>query len=116
MLNGSMFATLDNYMDEAFWRENPQFTFTTTDEIRTYEIFSAARTEIYDASYDGFEYYYSVGDISEFTYGQLALWLRNNSIYKTGIMPEYDEQILILSTCSYHDDDGRFIVAARRIS
>ena len=116
MLNGSMFATLDNYMDEAFWKENPQFTFTTTDEIRTYEIFAAAKTEIYDQSYEGFKYYYSVGDISEFTYGQLSLWLRNNSLYKTGIEPEFGEQILILSTCSYHDDDGRFIVAARRIS
>lgn len=116
MLNGSMFATLDNYMDEAFWKENPQFTFTTTDEIRTYEIFAAAKTEIYDQSYEGFKYYYSVGDISEFTYNQLSLWLRNNSLYKTGIEPEFGEQILILSTCSYHNDDGRFIVAARRIS
>ncbi len=116
MLNGSMFATLDNYMDEAFWKENPQFTFTTTDEIRTYEIFAAARTDIYASFYEELAYYSAVGDISEFTYGQLALWLRNNSIYKTGIVPEYDEQILILSTCSYHDDDGRFIVAARRIS
>jgi sortase B len=116
MINGSMFATLDKYMDEAFWKENPQFTFTTPDEIRTYEVFAADKTEIYDASYEGFKYYYSVGDISEFTYGQLALCLRNNSLYKTGIEPEFGEQILILSTCSYHDDDGRFIVAARRIS
>jgi sortase B len=34
----------------------------------------------------------------------------------TWIHPAYGEQIVLLSTCSYHQKDGRFVVAARRIS
>lgn len=34
----------------------------------------------------------------------------------TGIHPAYGEQIVLLSTYSYHQKDGRFVVAARRTS
>ena len=36
------------------------------------------------------------------------------SHYDTGIIPEYGDQILMLSTCSYHTENGRLVVAARR--
>ena len=62
---------------------------------------------------DGFRYYRYDGDLSEEEYGELITWLCEHSAYDTGIIPEYGEQILILSTCSYHTKDGRFVVAAK---
>ena len=47
-------------------------------------------------------------------YDELVTWLRGHSDYDTEIVPEYEDQILMLSTCSYHTKNGRFVVAARR--
>ena len=41
--------------------------------------------------------------------------LLQQSLYDTGITPEYGQQLLTLSTCSYHTSDGRFVVVARRM-
>ena len=41
--------------------------------------------------------------------------LRQYSFYDTGSWPEYGDQLMILSTCSYYTEDGRFVVVARRV-
>ena len=35
--------------------------------------------------------------------------------YDTGVEPKYGDQFITLSTCSYHVENGRFAVVARRI-
>jgi hypothetical protein len=42
--------------------------------------------------------------------------IKENRLYDSGVSFSEEDSFVILSTCSYHDDDGRFIVAARRIS
>ena len=115
MKNGTMFGTLDSYANEDFWRENKTFSFNTLYEYREYEVFAAVKTEILHADENGLRYYNCAGELSEADYKELEEWLSANSIYDTGISPAYGEQILILSTCSYHTTDGRFVVAAKRI-
>ena len=36
------------------------------------------------------------------------------SLYDTGITPNYKESLITLSTCSYHTEDGRFVVVGRK--
>ena len=36
------------------------------------------------------------------------------ALYDTGITAQYGDQLLTLSTCSYHTDNGRFVVVARK--
>lgn len=115
MKNDTMFGTLDNYADIDFWKENSTFFFNTLYEYREYEVFAAVKTEILHTDDEGVRYYDYAGELSEEDYKELEEWLTVNSIYDTEITPIYDEQILILSTCSYHTSNGRFIVAARRI-
>lgn len=115
MKNNTMFGTLDNYEKEDFWRENETFSFNTLYEYREYEVFAVVETRILYADEDGLRYYNYAGELSESDYKELAEWLCANSVYDTAISPVYGEQILILSTCSYHTANGRFIVAARRI-
>lgn len=116
MKNGSMFGTLDYYKKADYWKEHPLIRFYVDGEPRTYEIFAAVETKVLYEDEDGFRYYRYDGDISEEEYGELVTWLRGHSDYDTGIVPEYEEQILMLSTCSYHTKDGRFVVAARRVA
>ena len=116
MKNGSMFGTLDDYKSEKWQTEHPVIEFFVDGEVREYEVFAAAESRVLYEDEEGFRYYRSGGDLSEEEYGKLITWLQENSDYETGIIPEYGEQILMLSTCSYHTKDGRFVVAARRIS
>lgn len=113
MKNGSMFGTLDSYKQADYWKEHPLIRFYVDGTPRTYEIFAAVETRVLYEDEDGFRYYRYDGDLSEEEYGELITWLCGHSAYDTGILPEYGEQILMLSTCSYHTKDGRFVVAAK---
>lgn len=115
MKDDTMFGTLDKYVDRDFWKENRTFSFNTLHEYREYEVFAAVKTVIPHTDEKGLRYYNYAGELSEVNYKELEDWLIENSVYDTGICPAYGEQILILSTCSYHADNGRFLVAARRI-
>lgn len=116
MKNDTMFRTLDNYAKKAFWEGTPTFSFTTVTEYREYEVFAVLETRVLYQDETGYRYYYQVGDLTEDAYDELVSWFRQNALYDTGITPTYGEQIVVLSTCSYHESNGRFIVAARRIN
>ncbi|MDD5904935.1 MAG: class B sortase [Clostridium sp.] len=115
MKNDTMFGTLDNYADKAFWMESRTLSFNTLYDYQEYEVFAAVKTTIPHTDETGFRYYNYSGNLSQTEYKELVDCLLANAIYNTGIDPVYGEQILILSTCSYHTENGRFLVAARRI-
>lgn len=114
MKNDTMFGTLDYYKEKSFWEENPRLSFTTVTEKREYEIFAALQTRVLYQDEAGYRYYFQVGDLTEEAFDELTGWFKQNALYDTGITPKYGEQIVVLSTCSYHTDNGRFIIAARR--
>lgn len=114
MKNGTMFGTLDKYSKADYWREHPMISFDTLKEERQYDVFSVFQTRLYQEEGDSFPYYEYGGDISKEEYESFVAQAREKSLYDTGIVPEYGEELLILSTCSYQADDGRFVVAARR--
>lgn len=114
MKNGTMFGSLDEYKDKTFGRENPQICFDTPEGVRTYTIFAAVKCSIPGLEEDGMRYYNYAGDLDEEQYAEIVGWLTEQSLYDLGDAPEHGEQIIILSTCSYHTDEGRFLVAAYR--
>ncbi|MDY3014606.1 MAG: class B sortase [Evtepia sp.] len=115
MKNGSMFGTLEYYTGPEFWSQQKYFTLDTVDEQRIYEIFAVVKTKILAADTLDFQYYRYTGALSDSKFSELTEWLRGQSLYDTKINPVYGEQILILSTCSYHTENGRLIVAARKV-
>ena len=114
MDNGTMFGTLDRYIEKNFWEKNPTLVLITPEEVREYEVFAAVRDRVLDKDESGFRYYNSGGELSEEGFDELKKWLGEKACYDTGISPEYGDQIVILSTCSYHTENGRFIIVARR--
>lgn len=115
MNNGSMFGTLDDYRDDLFLSGHSRIYFDTLDERRVYQVFSVIETRIYDEDEDAFRYYDAIGDFSSNEYRSVVQNLRDLSLISIPDSPEYPQQILLLSTCSYHTDSGRFVVAAYRI-
>ena len=115
MNNGSMFGELDEYYDYNYAEEHRDISFFVNGEERIYRVFGAFQTKIYGDRDNVFKYYEQIGDLKQEEYEQTVEAVRTLSAPKLPYAPEYPAQILFLSTCSYHTDDGRFVVAAYRI-
>lgn len=115
MPNDTMFGSLDLYKSANFWEENPILRFDTLYAEQEFQVFAAVEGHILYQNETGFRYYQVPGDLSETQFADLIDWLSNHTMYDTGIVPAYEDQILILSTCSYHVKNGRFLVAAYKI-
>lgn len=112
MKNGTMFTDLDKYADVAWAEEHRDFEFSTSREERTYRVFAAFKTKI---GADGeFKYYEYVGNLGYNEYEDAVNRFIENSETAMTDTPKDKAQILILSTCSYHTENGRFVVVAYR--
>lgn len=115
MNNGSMFGQLDYYADESFAISHQDMIYDTLSERRVYRVFAAFQTQVYDEDENVYKYYNSVGDFDEAGYNSIVSSIQSLSVIDTGNMPAYPAQLMLLSTCAYHTEDGRFVVAAYRI-
>lgn len=113
---GLMFEDLINYKDENFYKAHPKIRFTTIADDSQYEIMSAFYSRVYYKNEENvFRYYYFINANNEAEYNEYVENCKNASIYKTGVIAKYGEQLLTLSTCEYSQDNGRFVVVAKKI-
>ena len=118
MKDGSMFGGLDRYADETYGREHSILRFDSLTEEGEYELVAAFYSQVYDEE-DGddvFRYYDYPALSKQKNYEYYVAGVKAAALYDTGITPEYGEQLITLSTCEYHVEDGRFVVVARRIN
>ena len=121
MMYGNMFAGLDKFEDQEFQQKHPRFTLevydpkTDTTYTADYEIFAACRSEIKPEDSADFQYYKYASFIDEETFNEYVAGVKGESSYDTGITPQYGEQLVTLSTCAYHVEEGRFYIVARRV-
>lgn len=117
MKNGTMFAGMLSYTEEAFWREHPTIRFDTLYASESYEVIAVFYGKVYPADEPDVFRYYAYADLTDpEVFAAYIEQVKAAALYDTGISAEYGDQLLTLSTCSYHTADGRFIVVARRIS
>lgn len=116
MSNGTMFAELLSYADTEYWQEHPSIQFDTLDGTGSYSIIAAFYSEVYPEEGAGFRYYKytDLRDMEDFI--AYIDQVKAAALYDTGITAEYGDQLLTLSTCSYHTEDGRFVVVAKEKS
>lgn len=114
MRDGSMFAALGNYYEKKTWENNPLITFDTLYEYHTYKIFAVFKTTA--ILNEGFAYHRFEDARNEQEFNDFVATCKKLSFYDTGITPSYGDKMICLSTCEYTQDNGRFVVAAVRIS
>lgn len=115
MKNGSMFGTLPEYAVKAFWEQHKTISFDTLYEHGEYEVIAAFYGEALAEGQSGFRYY-KYTDLSDPTvFDEFITQVNAASEYDTGIDARYGDELITLSTCSYHTDNGRFVVVARKI-
>lgn len=115
MKNGTQFGCLKKYKSKDYWEKNPTVTFETMyDEPVKYEIFAAFYSKIYKVGDDVFKYYKFFDAANEEEFNDYVNNVKKLSLYDTKIVPKYGEQLLTLSTCSSHTENGRFVIVARK--
>lgn len=114
MKDGSMFATLAKYQSRYYFETHPTVQFDTLYETGEYEIFAAFMTQVYPADAEEFMYYRFIQADTEAEFNDYVQNALDLSLYDTGIRPEFGDQLITLSTCSYHVGDGRMVVVARK--
>ena len=115
--NGNMFQDLLKYEDENYYKEHPTIQFTTVDEDCTYEIIAVFKSRVYYKSEQNvFRYYYFINAENEEEYNNYVEESKKASLYDTGKTAEYGDQLLTLSTCEYSQEDGRFVIVAKKVN
>lgn len=115
MKDGSMFGDLDHYQTLEYAQAHPVIRFDTLDEIREYEVVTAFFSKIYRVNEtEAFQYYLYTGLPDQETFQEYFDQVGKLALYDTGVEPVYGDRILVLSTCSYHTKNGRFVVVARQ--
>ena len=113
MRNGTMFGELSSFGEREFLLENAVVRFDTLYENALYVPFA-----MFEASMDEDDaHYFDVRQIvfDETSFELFVLKLRGRSVFDVPVEVEYGDQLLTLVTCSYNDDDGRYIVALRKL-
>ncbi|MBD5467116.1 MAG: class B sortase [Lachnospiraceae bacterium] len=115
MRSGKMFGSLDSYSSESFYEEHKYITFDTIYERGTYEVMYVFRSHIYNEDEIVFKYYQFIDVDSEQEFYSNMNEMAEMSLYDTGVTAVYGDKLLTLSTCDYREENGRFVVVAKRI-
>ena len=103
MKDGSMFALIDDYADESFYRAHPVMYLNTPAQNYRIDFFSGFTADpesfVYKSSFSGDE------DFADFLRSLLAC-----SEIDCDIEPDAGDRIVTLSTCTYSGDDVRFVL------
>ena len=115
MKAGTMFHDLLEYDDEDYYKEHKYIEFNTIYGDGTYEIIAAFRTNIKAADDDGFKYYQFFDAENEEEFNYFIDNVKALTPYEIPVTAEYGDKLITLSTCSYHTDEGRFVIVAKKI-
>ena len=116
MKSGKMFGNLNYYAKESYYKEHPRIQFDTIYEEGIYDIMYVFRSRIYNEDEVVFKYYqfFDVNSADEF-YSAMDEMARM-SLYDTGVTAEYGDKLITLSTCDNSEEDGRFVVVAKKVN
>ena len=113
MLNKTMFSAVESYAQKAYWENHRYVGFDTMNGFGTYEVAVCARIDLANTD---FYYTDTVNFSSEREFDSYIAKAKAHAGYDTGVSLEYGDKLLLLSTCEYHYDDGRYIIIAKKIS
>lgn len=116
MNTGTMFKALLNYENQEWFKEHPYIQFDTLYKDTTYKVIATFRTQIYTNEYDGFVYYDFFNATNEEDFNNYVSNIKQLSSIQSDESASYGDELLSLSTCAYHTDNGRFVVVAKKIS
>lgn len=115
MKDGTMFGSLLSYAKKDYWEAHPTIQLSTGEGQATYSILAAFYAKVYNQEDSGVFRYYQYTDLSNSDrFNEYVEQIKASALYDTDIETQSGDQLLTLSTCSYHTKSGRFVVVARK--
>lgn len=115
MKDGTGFADLNKYYSKSFFENHSIIHFNTIYGTGDYKIIAVFLSKIYNENENVFKYYKFNFEATNEQYNDFVKNVKKISLYDTGIDALPGEQLLTLSTCSYHTENGRLAVVAKKI-
>lgn len=115
MKSGKMFGNLNLYSSEDYCKKHSTIQFDTIYEKGTYQVMYVFRSRIYNEDEIVFKYYQFLNAASEKEFSSYMQEMAALSLYDTGVTAAYGDELLTLSTCDNSEQDGRFVVVAKRV-
>ena len=112
MRDGSMFGSLAQYAQADYAAAHPVIRFDTPDRTGEYRVLAAFYSHAYIPGEEGFRYYQYTDLSQPEDFEEYVRKAEEEALYDTGIEPRYGCRLLTLSTCSYHRENGTFVVVA----
>ena len=114
LITGEMFKDLLKYSDEDFYKKHPIIRFTTEEKDSNYKILAVFKSKVYyESEKNVFRYYQFIDAKNKDQFNEFIKNAKSNSLYETGVNAKYGDNLITLSTCSYHVENGRFAVVGR---
>ena len=116
LINGSMFSAITKYADATFLKEHPTISFDTLYEEGEYQVFAAFYSRVYYSNETNVFRYYRYTDLSDSViFDEYLEQVKTASLYDMDIEISYGDTLLVLTTCNYHTENGRFVIVAKKI-
>ena len=116
MKSGKMFGDLNKYESEQYMKAHSRIKFDTIYEKAEYQVMYVFRDSLKQDTEITFKYYQFIDSVSEQEFDSNMREMAALSMYDTGVTARYGDQLLTLSTCDYQEQDGRFVVVAKKIN
>ena len=109
MMNGTMFAGLQGYVQKDFCEQHPIIEFQTAEGCTEYQVFAVAWIKSND------DWYKFVNADAAEDFNKAVEKITGKTLFTINPPPEYGQQILTLSTCYDSANNGRLLVLAAKI-
>lgn len=115
MKNETMFSDLLPYEDADFYKDHKVICLDTLYEQQRFEVVAAFRSRAYRTDEHGFRYYRYNNFGGKEDFDAFMTEVNQFALYPATAKASYGDQLLTLSTCAYHEPNGRFVVVAKEI-
>lgn len=116
MASGRMFGRLGKYQDKDYYEEHKYIQFDTIYEKGLYQVMYVFRSRVYSNEDIVFKYYQFIDAGSEEEFQSYMKEMEKDALYDTGVTAEFGDRLLTLTTCDYHEKNGRFVVVAKKVT
>lgn len=115
MKNGSMFGTLQYYLDKEYYNNHSIISFDTLYGRYVYKIAVVGLSKISEESEDTFKYYDFLNAKNKKDFKEYVENIKKLEAYDTGTNLSYGDKLITLSTCNSVEEDGRLFIVAKEV-
>ncbi len=112
---GAMFGNLSKYEKKEYRDEHPFIYLSGKDYEHAYVVMAVFRSQVFYSTDVCFKYYKFFRADTEEEFKDFYDNVKAMSYYDTGVEATFGDRFLTLSTCSYHTENGRFVVVAKEV-